>query len=125
MKLIRFGEPGSERPGLLMEDGARVDASGFGEDYGESFFGGDGLERLRRWSAAQGRSAPGVPASVRWAAPIQRPSKIVCIGLNYRGHAKETGAAIPSEPIIFSKAVSCIVGPPSRDRTRCTMGRRW
>jgi len=111
MKLIRFGEPGSERPGLLMEDGARVDASGFGEDYGESFFGGDGLERLRRWSAAQGRSAPSVPASVRWAAPIQRPSKIVCIGLNYRGHAKETGAAIPSEPIIFFKSTSAFVGP--------------
>ena len=111
MKLIRFGEPGSERPGLLLEDGGRVDVSGFGEDYGESFFGADGLDRLRRWSLAQARSAPRVPEGVRWAPPIQRPSKIVCIGLNYRGHAQETGAAIPSEPIIFFKATSAFVGP--------------
>jgi 2-keto-4-pentenoate hydratase/2-oxohepta-3-ene-1,7-dioic acid hydratase in catechol pathway len=111
MKLIRFGEAGSERPGLLLEDGARVDASGFGEDYGENFFGADGLERLGRWSLAQARSAPRVPEAVRWAPPIQRPSKIVCIGLNYRGHARETGAAIPSEPIIFFKATSAFVGP--------------
>ena len=111
MKLIRFGEPDSERPGLLSEEGARIDATGFGEDYGEAFFGGDGLERLRRWSAAHARSAPRVAEGVRWAPPIQRPSKIVCIGLNYRGHAQETGAAIPSEPILFFKATSAFVGP--------------
>jgi 2,4-didehydro-3-deoxy-L-rhamnonate hydrolase len=111
MKLIRFGEPVSERPGLLLEDGVRVDASGFGEDYGEAFFGGDGLERLRRWSRTHASSAPRVAQGVRWAAPIQRPSKIVCIGLNYRGHAQETGAAIPPEPILFFKATSAFVGP--------------
>jgi 2-keto-4-pentenoate hydratase/2-oxohepta-3-ene-1,7-dioic acid hydratase in catechol pathway len=111
MKLIRFGEPESERPGLLLEEGRRVDASSFGEDYSEAFFGGDGLERLRRWASAQANSAPRVAEGVRWAAPIQRPSKIVCIGLNYRGHARETGAAIPSEPILFFKATSALVGP--------------
>jgi len=111
MKLIRFGEPNSERPGLLSEEGARIDASGFGEDYGEAFFSGDGLERLRRWTSKQASSAPRVAEGVRWAPPIQRPSKIVCIGLNYRGHAKETGVAIPAEPIIFFKATSAFVGP--------------
>lgn len=111
MKLIRFGEPGSERPGLLSADGARVDASSFGEDYGEAFFAGDGLQRLERWAAQHAGSAPRVAESVRWAAPTQRPSKIVCIGLNYRGHAKETGAPIPAEPIVFFKATSAFVGP--------------
>ncbi len=111
MKLIRYGQPGSERPGLLLEDGARIDASGFGEDFGEAFFAGDGPERLRRWAAQHAQAAPRVAADVRWAAPIQRPSKIVCIGLNYRGHARETGAAIPAEPIVFLKATSALVGP--------------
>jgi len=111
MKLIRFGEPGSERPGLLSSDGARVDASSFGEDYGEAFFAADGLQRLERWAAQHAGSAPRVAESVRWAAPIQRPSKIVCIGLNYRGHAKETGAPLPAEPILFFKATSAFVGP--------------
>jgi 2,4-didehydro-3-deoxy-L-rhamnonate hydrolase len=111
MKLIRFGEPGSERPGLLLESGARIDATRFGEDYGEAFFAGDGLERLQRWAHEQAATAPRVAEAVRWAAPIQRPSKIVCIGLNYRGHAKETGAAIPEEPIVFFKASSAFVGP--------------
>jgi len=111
MKLIRFGEPGSERPGLLSSDGARVDASSFGEDYGEAFFAADGLQRLERWAAQHAGSAPRVAENVRWAAPIQRPSKIVCIGLNYRGHAKETGAPLPAEPILFFKATSAFVGP--------------
>jgi 2,4-didehydro-3-deoxy-L-rhamnonate hydrolase len=111
MKLIRFGEPKSERPGLLLDSGERVDAAGFGQDYGEAFFGGDGLARLRQWSREHAERAPRVADSVRWAAPIQRPSKIVCIGLNYRGHARETGAAIPGEPILFCKATSAFVGP--------------
>jgi 2-keto-4-pentenoate hydratase/2-oxohepta-3-ene-1,7-dioic acid hydratase in catechol pathway len=111
MKLIRFGQPDSERPGLLLEDGSRVDASSFGQDYGEAFFAGDGLERLRRWSRERAATAPRVAEDVRWAAPIQRPSKIVCIGLNYRGHARETGAAIPGEPILFFKSTSAFVGP--------------
>jgi 2,4-diketo-3-deoxy-L-fuconate hydrolase len=111
MKLIRFGEPGDERPGLLLGNGERVDAAGFGQDYGEAFFGGDGLARLRQWSREHAERAPRVADSVRWAAPIQRPSKIVCIGLNYRGHARETGAAIPGEPILFFKATSAFVGP--------------
>jgi 2-keto-4-pentenoate hydratase/2-oxohepta-3-ene-1,7-dioic acid hydratase in catechol pathway len=111
MKLIRFGQPDRERPGLLLESGMRIDASSFGEDYSEAFFAGDGLDRLQRWSREHAATAPRVAADVRWAAPTLRPSKIVCIGLNYRGHAQETGAAIPSEPIVFFKSTSAFVGP--------------
>jgi 2-keto-4-pentenoate hydratase/2-oxohepta-3-ene-1,7-dioic acid hydratase in catechol pathway len=111
MKLIRFGNPGQEKPGLLLDDGRRIDASGFGEDYNEAFFGGDGLERLAAWAAANAASAPVVDSSVRLGPPLTRPSKIVCIGLNYADHAKESGADIPKEPILFFKATSAIVGP--------------
>jgi 2,4-didehydro-3-deoxy-L-rhamnonate hydrolase len=95
MKLIRFGDPGREKPGLQLEDGTRVDASAFGSDYDEAFFGGDGLSRLREWSRTSAAGAPRVPDGARLGPPIARPSKIVCIGLNYRDHAAETGAQIP------------------------------
>lgn len=111
MKLIRFGNPGQEKPGLILDDGRRIDASGFGEDYNEAFFGGDGLERLAAWAAENADSAPVVDAAVRLGPPLARPSKIVCIGLNYADHAKESGADIPKEPILFFKATSAIVGP--------------
>lgn len=111
MKLIRFGNPGQEKPGLILDDGRRIDASGFGEDYNEAFFGGDGLERLAAWAAENADSAPVVDTAVRLGPPLTRPSKIVCIGLNYADHAKESGADIPKEPILFFKATSAIVGP--------------
>ena len=81
MKLIRFGPPGSERPGVLLPDGRRVDATGFGEDYGEHFFGGDGLERLAQWVGSESARAPVVADDVRLGPPLQRPSKIICVGL--------------------------------------------
>ena len=111
MKLIRFGAPGQERPGLQLEDGARVDASAFGEDYDEHFFAGGGLDRLRGWAEREASRAPRVPHGTRLGPPIGRPSKIVCIGLNYRDHAAESGMAIPNEPVIFFKATTSIVGP--------------
>ena len=111
MKLIRFGEPGREKPGLQLEDGTRVDASAFGSDYDEAFFGGNGLARLREWSAANAARAPRVAPGTRLGPPVARPSKIVCIGLNYRDHAAETGGQIPKEPVIFFKATSSLVGP--------------
>jgi 2,4-diketo-3-deoxy-L-fuconate hydrolase len=111
MKLIRFGDPGREKPGLQLEDGTRVDASAFGSDYDEVFFGGGGLARLREWSAANAARAPRVAPGTRLGPPVARPSKIVCIGLNYRDHAAETGAQIPKEPVIFFKATSSLVGP--------------
>jgi 2,4-didehydro-3-deoxy-L-rhamnonate hydrolase len=111
MKLIRFGEPGREKPGLLLGDGRRVDASAFWEDYDETFFASDGLARLRSWLDGEGASAPPVPDDVRLGPPVARPSKIVCIGMNYRDHAAETGAAIPTEPVVFLKASSALAGP--------------
>jgi 2-keto-4-pentenoate hydratase/2-oxohepta-3-ene-1,7-dioic acid hydratase in catechol pathway len=108
---MRFGPPGRERPGLLLADGRRIDAAGFGSDYDEAFFGSNGLERLARWLARDGATAPVVPEATRLGPPLCRPSKIVCVGLNYRDHARETGAAIPSEPVLFFKATSAIVGP--------------
>src|SRR5204862_6767764 len=83
MKLIRFGEIGREKPGVLLADGTRLDASGFGPDYDEEFFATDGLTKLRNWLARQGASPLRVRRSVRLGPPICRPSKIVCIGMNF------------------------------------------
>jgi 2,4-didehydro-3-deoxy-L-rhamnonate hydrolase len=111
MKLIRWSEPGREKPGILLTDGARIDASGFGSDYDEAFFGNDGLTALRRWLDANAGSAPRIPASVRLGPPIGRPSKMVCIGLNFRDHAAESKMEPPKEPVIFFKATTALVGP--------------
>ncbi len=111
MKLFRHGAPGAERPGLELPDGTRVDASGFGGDWNEAFFGGDGLDRLRSWVASEGARAPRIPAGTRLGPAVARPSKIVCIGLNYRDHARESGATLPKEPIVFLKATSALAGP--------------
>jgi 2,4-diketo-3-deoxy-L-fuconate hydrolase len=111
MKLIRFGDPGKEKPGLLLPDGARVNASGFGSDYNESFFENDGLAALPKWFDANGAAAPRVASSVRLGPPIDRPSKIVCIGLNYRKHAAESGMEIPKEPVVFFKSTTALAGP--------------
>jgi 2,4-didehydro-3-deoxy-L-rhamnonate hydrolase len=115
VKLFRFGAPGAERPGVLLHDGARVDASGFGPgiDWNEAFFaqGADGLARLARWVAKEAPSAPRAPEGARLASAVARPSKLVCIGLNYRDHARESGAALPGEPIVFLKATSALAGP--------------
>ena len=111
MKLIRFGPPGAEKPGLLAANGERVDASSFGEDWDETFFGADGLARLGRWAADHLATARRVPDSERLGPPIARPSKIICIGLNYADHAREAGAEVPKEPVIFFKATTALSGP--------------
>jgi 2-keto-4-pentenoate hydratase/2-oxohepta-3-ene-1,7-dioic acid hydratase in catechol pathway len=111
MKLIRFGNPGNEKPGLILDDGRRIDASAFGSDYDEAFFGGDGLVRLAAWAGQNAASAPAIDSNERLGPCIARPSKIVCIGLNYADHAKESGADIPKEPILFFKSTSSLVGP--------------
>ncbi|MFK7810887.1 MAG: fumarylacetoacetate hydrolase family protein [Maribacter sp.] len=111
MKLIRFGEIVSEKPGIQLEDGTRLDVSGFGQDYDENFFGGDGLERLKNWLATNMDNCPKIDDNTRLGAPLCRPSKIVCIGLNYAKHAEEAGMTIPKEPVLFFKATSAIVGP--------------
>ena len=111
MKLIRFGEVGKEKPGVQLEDGKRLDVSGFGRDFDEDFFGTDGLEQLAAWLKDNESSCPEVGQEVRLGAPLVRPSKIVCVGLNYAKHAAESGMAVPKEPVLFFKATSAIVGP--------------
>jgi len=112
MKLLRHGQPGSEKPGLQLEDGSRIDASGFGQDWDEVFFADPAnLDRLRDWAGANAASAPAIEHGSRLGPAICRPSKIVCIGLNFSDHAAETGATPPEEPIIFFKATSAICGP--------------
>ncbi|MBC9914104.1 fumarylacetoacetate hydrolase family protein [Chitinophaga varians] len=110
MKLIRFGLPGQEKPGIVTAAGM-FDVSAFGEDFGEQFLATNGLERLSQWWEQHGASCPQVPAGTRLGAPLQRPSKIVCIGLNYADHARETNAPIPTEPIVFFKSTTALVGP--------------
>ena len=111
MKLIRKGEPNEKSPGLLLPDGREVDVSSFGEDYDEVFFETNGLERLCEWLKENGENLPPFPENERYGSPIARPSKIVCIGLNYDDHARESGMEIPPEPVIFFKATSSFCGP--------------
>ncbi|MBI4477239.1 MAG: fumarylacetoacetate hydrolase family protein [Acidobacteria bacterium] len=111
MKLIRFGAPGLERPGVELEDGARIDVSPVCSDYTEAFFAGGGLDRLRDWVGRNSRSAPRVAPDTRLGPPIARPSKIVCIGLNFRDHAAESGMPLPTEPVIFFKSTTALAGP--------------
>jgi len=111
MKLIRFGNLGNEKPGVLTATNIRIDVSGFGEDYTESFFENDGINRLKKWLVTNEASCMVVADSIRLGSPLVRPSKIVCVGLNYAQHAAESGMAVPSQPVLFFKATSAIVGP--------------
>lgn len=111
MKLIRFGDPGHERPGVVLPDGTRVDASAVARDFDEAFFAEDGLTKLRRWIGRDAARAPRVPPDERLGPCVARPSKIVCIGLNYVDHARETGAEIPKEPVLFFKSTTSLCGP--------------
>lgn len=111
MKLIRFGTPQNEKPGVQLQDGTRLDVSAFGSDYDETFFGTEGIEKLSQWLEQHQDSCPVVARDVRLGAPLARPSKIVCVGLNYAKHAEESGMAPPEEPVLFFKASSAITGP--------------
>jgi len=111
MKLIRFGDPGQEKPGVLLQDGTRVDASDLTSDFDEDFLGNGGLKELESWVQKNATSVRRVSPSLRLGPPIRRPSKIVCIGLNYRDHAAETKAEPPKEPVLFFKATTSLVGP--------------
>ncbi len=108
MKLIRFGAPGKEKTGVIIND-KKYDTSAFGEDYGEQFFETNGLARLSDF--VNDNMLVEIADDVRLGSPLARPSKIVCIGLNYVDHAKETNATPPSEPVIFMKSTTAIIGP--------------
>ncbi|CAZ97611.1 fumarylacetoacetate hydrolase family protein [Zobellia galactanivorans] len=111
MKLIRFGSIGAEKPGVQLDNGTRLDVSEFVPEYNEDFFGGDGIEKLAEWLERNERNCPVISNDVRLGSPLVRPSKIVCVGLNYAKHAAESGMAIPKEPVLFFKSTSAIVGP--------------
>lgn len=111
MKLIRFGPPGNERPGIISLQDEWLDVGKFGEDYDEGFFGNDGPRRLQEWLENNEANCPRINKNERLGPPVKRPSKIICIGLNYARHAKESGMALPAEPILFFKATSAICGP--------------
>jgi 2,4-didehydro-3-deoxy-L-rhamnonate hydrolase len=107
MKLIRYGKPGFEKPGVLI-DQQYYSAAAFFQDYNEAFFANNGILELKELLATDQLQ----PVEVeRLGSPIARPSKIVCIGLNYRDHAAETGAAVPAEPVLFLKSTTALCGP--------------
>lgn len=109
MKLLRFGQPGAEKPGVLI-DNTMFDISAFGEDIGETFLETDGINRLAAW-LKKNPPLPQVPAGARLGAPFTRPSKIICVGLNYTKHALESKMDIPKEPILFFKSTTALCGP--------------
>ena len=111
MKLIRFGKQGEEKPGILLDNEERIDVSSFVKDYDEEFFTTGGLINLKDWLSHNEATAPRLDDSVRLGSPIARPSKIICIGLNFKDHAAESGFDAPEEPVIFGKATSAISGP--------------
>ena len=111
MKLVRLGPVGREVPGVMVGDPPQLfDARAVTPDYDADFFAAGGLDRLRE-AVEAGALRRLVDADLRIAAPLRRPGKIVCIGLNYRQHANESGMEIPSEPVVFMKASNTIVGP--------------
>jgi 2-keto-4-pentenoate hydratase/2-oxohepta-3-ene-1,7-dioic acid hydratase in catechol pathway len=111
MRLIRFGQPGNEKPGVLLKDNTRIDVSTAFHDYDELFFAKDGVESLRKWLEKNESNSPRVSSKARLGPPVCRPSKIVCVGLNYREHAGESQMEVPNEPVIFLKAPSSLSGP--------------
>ena len=110
MKLIRYGEANKEKTGVVIDD-VMYDTSALEEDYNEHFFETGGLKRLKDFIESNKNKLEKIPEGTRLGSPIARPSKIVCIGLNYADHAKETGATPPPEPVIFLKSTTALCGP--------------
>ena len=110
MKLIRFGEKGSEKPGILLNN-IRRDCSAQFHDWDQEFFRNGGLKELSKLIEKEGTDLPSIPKGIRWGSCISRPNMIMCIGLNYSDHAAESGMEIPKEPILFMKASNTLSGP--------------
>jgi len=103
MKLIRFGNLGAEKAGVILADGKMIDVSNCVSNYDEAFFESNGLERLQAWLLENAAHAPAIPDGIRLGSPIARPSKIICIGLNYKDHAAESKMHL-HRPWITSRA---------------------
>lgn len=111
MKLFRFGEEGKEKPGVVTASGKKIDVSNFVKDYNEDFFAGDGIHALGSWLQKNENNCSQVNDNIRTGSCIARPSKIVCVGLNYVKHAQETNAPTPPEPVLFFKSTTALCGP--------------
>jgi 2-keto-4-pentenoate hydratase/2-oxohepta-3-ene-1,7-dioic acid hydratase in catechol pathway len=111
MKLIRFGPVGAERPGLIDQNGQRRDLSHLIDDFDGTFFNNDGLQQLAALSDDEISACPIVAGSVRLGPPVAQVPKIVCVGLNYARHARESGMGVPEEPVLFFKSTTAICGP--------------
>lgn len=110
MKLIRFGAPGRETPGVQLDNGTRMDVSEHFADYTPEFFASGGLERLAEVTASGKRLRP-VPEDARLGPPVARPGKFVAVGLNYVSHCEEVGLPLPKNPEMFTKYSTAICGP--------------
>lgn len=110
MKLTRFGNKGAEKPGIVDEQNIRRDLSRQFNDWDNAFFNNQGLNDLEAYLRTNPQM-PEVGTEMRWAAPIARPGKVICIGLNYSDHAKESEMEVPKEPIVFQKGSNTVVGP--------------
>ena len=108
MKLVRYGNPGKEKPGLIDLDGKLRDLSGVVPDIGPAQLGAAGMARIRKSNPAK---LPLVRGTPRFGCPVSQVGKFIAIGLNYADHAAESGVPIPKEPVVFMKATSCIQGP--------------
>ena len=111
MKLTRFGKVGKEKPAVILDDDSRRDVSAFVKDFDEYFFEDDGINKLNKWVTINESNLPVVSSDERLGPPMAKPSKIICVGLNYSKHAAESGMQIPKEPVLFFKAPSSITGP--------------
>lgn len=112
MRLVRLGPAGSEIPAVLVDDDTFVDVSDVTADFDEAFFGSGALATLGDVVAAKVAAGEAQPVGDRrFGAPFARPHQILCIGLNYRDHAAETGQAVPEEPILFTKSPNTLIGP--------------
>jgi len=111
MKLFRYGAPCAEKPGFVNAEGEHCELSGFQGDFDEDFFAGDGLKSLASWISSNPGSCKKIEKVERFGPPVKRPSKLICIGLNYSDHAKESNMTLPAEPVVFFKSTSAIVGP--------------
>lgn len=112
MKLLRYGDAGQERPGVLLDDGSVADVTDHVGDFDQAFFANDGIGQLRTLVETPGSQLPAVDVTgQRIGAPIAKPYQVLCIGLNYADHAAESGLDVPGEPVVFNKGPRTVVGP--------------
>ena len=111
MKLFRFNKAGQKGLGMLDSHGKSIDISDAGMDLNEDFFGSDGLNELQSWIISHADQCPEIKDDIHYLSCIARPSKIICVGLNYAKHAAESGMAAPKEPVLFFKSTTALCGP--------------